>query len=91
MKLVYADEPTSFLDHVYLGCTLRECKPNDINYCVDDVVRNVPISHLHHMRAASTCPFMLVSLHISHPLSSDLSCALVHSSDVCDYTRWLKT
>ena len=46
---------------------------------VDDVVRNVPISHLHHMRAASTCPFMLVSLHISHPLSSDLSCALVHS------------
>ena len=24
------DEPTSFLDHVYLGCTQRECKPNEI-------------------------------------------------------------
>ena len=23
------DEPTSFLDHVYLGCTQRECKPNE--------------------------------------------------------------
>ena len=22
-------EPTSFLDHVYLGCTQRECKPNE--------------------------------------------------------------
>ena len=31
---VYVDgvdlgEPTSFLDHVYLGCTQRECKPNE--------------------------------------------------------------
>ena len=24
------DEPTSFLDHVYLGCTQCECKPNEI-------------------------------------------------------------
>ena len=23
-------EPTSFLDHVYLGCNQRECKPNEI-------------------------------------------------------------
>ena len=24
------EEPTSFLDHIYLGCTQRECKPNEI-------------------------------------------------------------
>ena len=30
MKNVHLDEPTSFLDHVYLGCTQRECKPNAI-------------------------------------------------------------
>ena len=30
MKNVDSDEPTSFLDHVYLGCTQRECKPNAI-------------------------------------------------------------
>ena len=30
MKHVDLDEPTSFLDHVYLGCTQRECKPNGI-------------------------------------------------------------
>ena len=29
MKNVEIDEPTSFLDHVYLGCTQRECKPNE--------------------------------------------------------------
>ena len=29
MKLVDLGEPTSFLDHVYLGCTQRECKSND--------------------------------------------------------------
>ena len=29
MKNVDMDEPTSFLDHVYLGCTHRECKPNE--------------------------------------------------------------
>ena len=57
---------------------------------IDDAVRHVPISHLHHMRTVSTCPILLVSLNVSHPLSSDLSCALVHSTDVCDYTRWLK-
>ena len=28
-KHVDIDEPTSFLDHVYLGCTQRECKPNE--------------------------------------------------------------
>ena len=29
MKNVDLDEPISFLDHVYLGCTQRECKPNE--------------------------------------------------------------
>ena len=29
MELVDLDEPTSFLDHVHLGCTQRECKPNE--------------------------------------------------------------
>ena len=29
MKLVDLGEPTSFLGHVYLGCTQRECKPNE--------------------------------------------------------------
>ena len=30
MKNVDLDEPTSFLDHVNLGCTQRECIPNEI-------------------------------------------------------------
>ena len=30
MKSVDIDEPTSFLDHVYFGCTQRECKPTEI-------------------------------------------------------------
>ena len=30
MKNVDLDEPTSLLDHVYLGCTQRECKLNEI-------------------------------------------------------------
>ena len=30
MKNVDLDEPTSFLDHIYLGCAQRECKQNDI-------------------------------------------------------------
>ena len=30
MKHVDPDETDSFLDHVYLGCTQRECKPNEI-------------------------------------------------------------
>ena len=30
MKNVDLDEPTSFLDHVYLGCTQREYKPNEV-------------------------------------------------------------
>ena len=29
MKDVDILEPTSFLDHVYSGCTQRECKPNE--------------------------------------------------------------
>ena len=29
MKNVDIDEPTSLLDHVYLGCTQGECKPNE--------------------------------------------------------------
>ena len=29
MKDVDIEEPTSFLDHIYLGCTQRECKPNE--------------------------------------------------------------
>ena len=29
MKNVDLDEPTSFLDHVYLGCTQRECESNE--------------------------------------------------------------
>ena len=29
-KHVDLEEPTSFLDHVYLECTQRECKPNEI-------------------------------------------------------------
>ena len=29
MKLVGLGEPTSFPDHVYWGCTQRECKPNE--------------------------------------------------------------
>ena len=29
MKDVDLDEPTSFVDHVYLGCTQRECEPNE--------------------------------------------------------------
>ena len=35
IELVDLDEPTSFLDHVYLGCTQRECEPNEdiVNQC----------------------------------------------------------
>ena len=31
MKPVDLGEPTSFLDHVYLGCTPRECETNHDN------------------------------------------------------------
>ena len=31
MKNVDIEEPTSFLDHVYLGCSQREFKPNETN------------------------------------------------------------
>ena len=37
MKFVDLGEPTSFLDHVNLGCTQRECKPNEI---ITDEYRN---------------------------------------------------
>ena len=30
MKHVDLQEPTSLPDHAYLGCTQRECKPNEI-------------------------------------------------------------
>ena len=30
MKNVEFEEPTSFLDHAYLGCTQRECESNEI-------------------------------------------------------------
>ena len=30
MKNIDLDEPTSFLAHVYLGCTQRDCKTNEI-------------------------------------------------------------
>ena len=29
LRNVDIDEPTSFLDHVYLGCAHRQCKPNE--------------------------------------------------------------
>ena len=29
MRNVDLEESTSFLDHVHLGCTQRECKPNE--------------------------------------------------------------
>ena len=29
-KNVHLDEPTSFLDHVFLGCTQLACKPDEI-------------------------------------------------------------
>ena len=29
MKNVDLDEPTSCLDHVYLGCTQRKCEPHE--------------------------------------------------------------
>ena len=32
MKKVDLDEPTSFLDYEDLGCTQRECKPNEITH-----------------------------------------------------------
>ena len=28
-KNIVLDEPTSFLDPIHLGCTQRECKPNE--------------------------------------------------------------
>ena len=35
LKNVDLEVPTSFLDHVYQGCTQRQCKPNEdiVNQC----------------------------------------------------------
>ena len=41
MKDVDLAEPTSFLDHVYLGCTQRECQiSKDIVWKIDEVCSN---------------------------------------------------
>ena len=39
MKYIDLVEPTSSLDHIYLGCTERECKPNEIiiEECAKDI------------------------------------------------------
>ena len=39
MKLVDLGEPTSVLDHVYSGCTQRQCKSNKNNIDVENNVR----------------------------------------------------
>ena len=39
MKNVDFEEPTSFLDHVYLGCTQRECMPNESYWTIYKDVR----------------------------------------------------
>ena len=43
MKHVDLDEPTSFLDHVCLGCTQLECRPNEI--IIDEYRKNVRITN----------------------------------------------
>ena len=43
MKHVDLDEPTSFLDHIFLGCTQRECKPNEVS--IETISRNVRITN----------------------------------------------
>ena len=43
MKFVDLDEPNSFLDHVYLRRTQRECKPTDSG--INGVQRNVRITN----------------------------------------------
>ena len=52
MKLVDFEEPTSFLDHVYLGCTQRECKRKVIT--VDAYTREKPhantVAWFYHMK-----------------------------------------
>ena len=45
MKLVDLGEPTPFLDHVYLGCTQRECKLNESLFWW--IQKNVRIRNLH--------------------------------------------
>ena len=41
LKKVQNDEPTSFLDHVCLGCTQRECKPNEIILLLRNIQRSL--------------------------------------------------
>ena len=43
MKNVDIDEPTPFLDHVCLGCTQRECKPNEA--IIEQYTKNVRIMY----------------------------------------------
>ena len=43
MKDVDLDEPTSFLDRVFLGCTQRECKSNE--HIVKKIERDVSITY----------------------------------------------
>ena len=42
-KNVDLEEPTSFLDHACLGCTQRECKPNEIIF--KEAQRNVRLTN----------------------------------------------
>ena len=42
MKNLDLVEPTSFLDHVYLGCTQWECRPNEI---IEKEHKNVRITY----------------------------------------------
>ena len=44
MKMVDLEEPTSFLDHVYLGCTQRECKSNES--IIEENKKDVRITNL---------------------------------------------
>ena len=53
-------------------------------------IRNVPIPHLHHMRAVRTCSFVSVSLHICL-LCFQTGRAHKITRQMCDSTCWLKT
>ena len=45
IKLADLGKPTSFLDHVSLGCTERECKSNE-SIIIDEYRKNVRITNL---------------------------------------------
>ena len=40
MKDVDVEEPTSFLDHVYVGCTQRECQIRKDMWIIGEVCSN---------------------------------------------------